>query len=281
VTVKYKGTYLRDLTRTLTEETATMTEFVGDRDKSKARLNTLRAKLDEGVFFAPRWAYVTVGGKRYRINGKHSAHVLDEANGHFPKDMKVVIDEWECDTDIDLAHLFAQYDNPISSRTATDVAGAHAKIHPELRGIKNTYIVKIMAGVSAHLNGIDTTRSVKAEDRANLVHDYPGYVHDFSSFKTPWIISRLGAAAAMFASWCANQSEAFTFWNLVSTESHPDTSHPTRVLAAWLKEISLAKSKPPHRETYTRCAHAWNAFRRGETTNLRYVKNGPLPTFSR
>lgn len=44
---------------------------------------------------------------------------------------------------------------------------------------------------------------------------------------------------------------------------------------------AIAKKRPDIREVYVRCIHAWNAFRRGDATALRYYKNAPLPKFAR
>jgi hypothetical protein len=89
--------------------------------------------------------------------------------------------------------------------------------------------------------------------------------------------------AAMFSTYTRDQMAAGTFWTAIRDETgvHPGT--PDRKLARYLMTTVLdagdtRKTKVDQREMMVKCLHAWNAWRRGETTNLNYFPNKPLPT---
>jgi hypothetical protein len=211
-----------------------------------------------------------------RVNGQHSSKVLAGCNGKFPEGMRVILDEWKVENEIDLATLFAQFDNSKSSRGAGDIAGAHAKTHADLSEVRNTYVTRLLSGIASYLNNFDG-KAMNAEERAILVHDYADFVARYAGMvKVAWL-GVVGATGAMFATDIVDREESLRFWNLIRTETHPDPTHPSRVLSAYLRTARSGRASAPSRVVYAKSIHAWNAYRRGETTHLRYFENAPLP----
>lgn len=285
MSTRYKGFKSVPLTQELATEFATMETFAGERPRKPKRLKFLNARLENNQFYSPRWAVAWLDGRKIRVNGQHSSIVLANANGRFPKNLQVIIDEFECDTDQDLAELFAQFDSRESGRSDGDMVGAHAKVHSEFTNVNNTYIDRLVRGIAFHVTGGYADGHPTSEERARLIHNNRDFVRQYWEMAKPrWIAGRLGAHAAMFASYTSNKSEAFTFWNLVATEAHPDPEHPTRKLRKWLDSIVVeGRSKSGRtdewtpRAVYVKCLRAWNAFRTGQPTDLRYHKKSPLP----
>ena len=86
--------------------------------------------------------------------------------------------------------------------------------------------------------------------------------------------------------------KAKEFWTLVKDESAPNRDDPTRVLNRYLLRTALAGGGPASnaahgkklvdfREMYVKCLHAWNAWRKGETTNLNYYAKADVPSVSK
>lgn len=89
--IKPEGSETRLLTPELATEFATMKGTIGERPIRQARIDMLKNKLADGLFFSPRWAVARIGNETVRVNGQHSSTMLAEANGSFPHGMSVII----------------------------------------------------------------------------------------------------------------------------------------------------------------------------------------------
>jgi hypothetical protein len=98
-------------------------------------------------------------------------------------------------------------------------------------------------------------------------------------------LNRQPVAAAMFATYQRSQSASLEFWTAVRDETDTAPTMPTRKLARYLLTVgvdsgsgaSRIRTVPP-REMYVKCLHAWNAWRKGETTNLNYYPDKEVPS---
>lgn len=278
-----KGTTIVPLTRELAEEFSTMPSHSGERRLRPGRLEFLHHRLQEGMFHTPKWATATLNGKRYRVNGQHSSTMLAQANGHFPVAMHVVIDEFACDTDQDLAELFAQFDNAKSTRTAGEMTLAHARVYDDLRDIKPTTIERGISGIAFAITNANELGTVDAETKSRLVHSNRDFLHFGNALIGARMFCRAPVIAAIYTTWKVDAEACMRFWKLTQDESHPDRGHPTRILSKLLNEITLtARQKNAFkawtsRAIYVKCLHAWNAYRKGTTTELKYHAESPLP----
>lgn len=260
------------LTRTLAEDFATMRGVPGERKLSNARQNFLRARYDDGKFHTPVWAVAVLGGVRHRVNGQHSSNMLLSLNGHFPIDRRVHLMEFSCDSQEDLAELFAQFDAKDSARSYSDILTSHGRIHAELNDVSPTSMATAVSGIAYALN---LNKKVGTDERARLVHAHQGFVIWANPFVKFRGISRAPVVGAMFDTYHKSRDAATEFWTLVKDESHADVNHPSRVLSRFLRDAIVqekehrgAKKWSP-RAFYTKCVHAWNAYRRGQRTQLK------------
>lgn len=136
--IKYLGTSTQPLTEVIAAEFATMPSHRGERPLRRSHVAWLEQKIKSGLFHAPRWAKATLGDKTYRVNGQHSSTALAQANGKFPSGLMVVIDQFACDTDSDIADLFAQFDPKQGARTEQEIIMATARQHDDLIQLKST-----------------------------------------------------------------------------------------------------------------------------------------------
>ena len=94
------------------------------------------------------------------------------------------------------------------------------------------------------------------------------------TIKTPEL-KRLNIVAAMFGTFCKNESEARKFWAEVARGGvEYEDNHPTTVLDAWLKaaiETKGQKRELKPAQFYQGCIFAWNAYREGKTiTSIKF-----------
>lgn len=280
---KLIGTRQEPLTPELALEFATMPAWEGERPLRPHRCKYLESRILDHQFYNPRWAVAYLDGRKYRVNGQHSSHVLATVNGDFPKGLMALIDEFQCENKNDLAELFGQFDNTISSRPAHEVTNAHARVHPELSHIKPTFVSRILAGIGYALSGEGENRPRSNEERAQLVHSHIPFILWAYPLSKLRHTSKAGVMAAAFSTWNRNQDAAEEFWSMVTEEDHADPRHPTRVLARFLREAvsasdpRIASKRWAPRAFYVKSIHAWNAWRRGENTDLKYRADAPLP----
>jgi hypothetical protein len=98
---------------------------------------------------------------------------------------------------------------------------------------------------------------------------------------------RSPVVAAMNATFQKNKKDADAFWTLVRDGSGPNHKSPDRVLNKFLltKYVNKAggvtsrsaKALAAPREMYVKCLHAWNAWRKDTTTDLKYHAQGKIP----
>ncbi|MEB3214526.1 MAG: hypothetical protein VKL39_24470 [Leptolyngbyaceae bacterium] len=274
------------MTVEIAEDFATMQAFQGERPEKPARLAYLDDKLHSGRFHAPRWATANLRGRIYRVNGQHSSRVLASANGHFPKHLNVIIDRYTCDTEEDLANLFAEFDPKASARTDTDVLNAHGRVEPTLADVTPSMMRSIVNGI-AYCRSIDTStamRDISTEEKGRWLHHHQDYALFRNSLGHHRPLRRVGVEGAIFRTFDKNRELAHEFWIAVRDESAPDVNCPTRVLGKFLLTAVTDADRGrgqswDARAFYYKSAHAWNAWRDGVSTQLKYLPNAPWPKF--
>ncbi len=273
------------LTPSIAMDFATMASHKGERPKIPQRLAYLNGKLERGLFHTPNWARAELNGRIYRVNGQHSSTVLAECNGHFPTEMNVVIEDFHCDTDEDIAELFAQFDAKISARSDGDIIMATARQFKELDDVKPTPIRLAVSALIAELviRGVVCNR-VSSDARRAMIGDNIPFILWSRQFTGTARMRLMGVLGAIAETYKKNATAATSFWQQVRDESNPSVTHPTRVLGKFLllakagTEVNRKTGKAwPVRAVFAKCIHAWNADRTDSGTALSYFEESPLP----
>lgn len=281
--IRHLSTKIVPCTPRLIKEFATMPGCRMERQLKPARLRFLEARIKDRLFHPPKWAKSLWGGKWYRVNGQHSSRALLESDGLLPSALNAVIDEYACDTEMDLCNLFSQFDSAASVRNTADVIGAHASLHEQLAAVPRAIINRCISGiVFTEFEG--AIGKCSPEERAGYVHDNVAFIMWAAEYVRGRNLSRAPIAAAMYLTYCRLDESATTFWQMVRDRNHPEVSHATRVLEKWLGE-SLNKRGTSGRQAvqwtpravFVKCIHAWNAFRNRRTTDLKYHPGSPIP----
>lgn len=287
------------VTKSLAEEFRDMDSATVDRPLSERRLQVYRKMVKEGGFRPVTWAKVfcKATGQEYRVNGQHTSTIFAELNLS-QHELYATIESYECDDLEDVAKLYATFDSKTMTRTSGEINHSFAALIPELAGVESKIINLLVAGLGfAHTpttHGSDRGFASQA-DRAELLFDNVDVCQ--------WIIRilkdgkkddrtklmRMPVIAAMIGSFRKCQKDAEEFWTLVRDETGATVDTPDRKLAKFLNQHFVqggAKANVPHRfrvlpkEFYVKSIHAWNAWRRDTTTQLKYQSDAKIPSFA-
>lgn len=291
---------LKDKPRTLRVTKALATEYANmdpaprDRPLSERRLQVYQRIFSQGSFRPVTWAKaecVETGGT-YRVNGKHTSILLSGLPSPLPE-FYVTIETYQCETLDDVARLYATFDSRTQSRTTSDINLSFAGTVPNLAELPAKSINVAVSGMSYHIHG-ESWGSIPPPERAELLLEHCDFVLWFHSIMTPpeyeeehrnsRHMQRQAVAAAMMGTWQKSQSDSTKFWMAVRNETGDKPTLPDRKLARYLLTVSVNKGPGSKkikvgtgREMYVKCIHAWNAWRRGETSNLQYYADADVP----
>jgi len=244
---------------------------------NSGRLRHLRKKADDGQLVTFHWATATMpDGRKYRVNGQHSATMLCELDGAFPEATFVHIDEYSVNGTEGLAVLFRQFDDRKSGRSAADVAGAYQGLE---EGLKDAAKPIAKLGIEAvtwfrrYIEGVPTKIGDEQYCLFNesTLHKYLLWLNEIFSIKTPEL-RRMPVVAAMHGTFEKNEEEARKFWLQVARggKEYEDNA-PSTVLDGWLKSIKEDRRDLKPGEYFRGCIYAWNAYREDKTIkDIRY-----------
>lgn len=287
------------VTKSLAKQYTEMDPAPHDRPLSERRLQVYQRLREQGLFRPVTWASAlcTETGGVYRVNGKHTSVMLSGLN-NMPDDFYVTVEEYECDTLEDVARLYATFDSKTQSRSSHDINASFAATVPELRDISTTNISRIVAGMSFAIEGGKYNSTISPAERAELLLEHTHFVVWCAGILSQGSPGEAGARvaarhlrrapviAAMFDTWTKSKTAADEFWCAVRDETGTSPTLPDRKLARLLLTTSLGHERSgsasthllPAREVYVKSLHAWNAWRNGESTAMKYYVDKPVPS---
>lgn len=291
-----------EITRKLAREFVEMTPAPGDRPYRDFRSAAYIKLAQAGRFRNPLWgrAYCRETGIEYRVNGKHTATMMYEwdlvAHGPYPK-LHALIEEYECDTLADVADLYATYDSPSTTRSSGDINRMFAAAVPELAGIKEHMINRYVTGLNHTPQRSQHSTKTLAERADVLLTETAAIVWIDKNLMHPEkerdaklkMLLRGPIIGAIFKSYKKDPLAALSFWTAVREESDPNNEAPSRKLARFLRTGTMSRQRvrtsrenvqlTDGRELWVKACHAWNAWRKGKPTDLRYYPKAELPEF--
>lgn len=289
--------------RALVEEFVNMEAAPHDRPLSEKRMQVYERILRNREFRTVTWASAVCleTNNTYRVNGKHTATLLAKLNP--VPEFHVTVERYQCDTLNDVAKLYNTFDSTLASRTTMDINLAFAATVRELAGVSPKVINLTVTAASFHQWSENELRRVPPAERAETLIDNVNFALWLQNFipsrGRPASDSQVGSvkpllrtpvANAMMATFRKGPRLSEEFWTAVRDETLPERNDPTRTLARYLAQVNVAggmgrnaagKKAIGQREIYAKCVHAWNAWRKGETTALKYHAAAPLPQASK
>lgn len=267
-----------------------------DRPLNPKRLDAYRKMLAAGLFRPVQWAtaYCNETQATYRANGKHTSNLFAEYE-ELPQAIHATIEHYHCETLHDVARLYATFDSRTQVRTTNDINRAFAAIDPDLCELPTKIINLCVTAISYARHGGEYAK-VPAAERAECLLDDPNkafiaWVHDVLGSSANREASRLlwrsPVVAAMYASYQKSRRDANEFWLAVRDGTGTTPKTPDRVLNRFLLSKNVthggatskkASSLTAPREMFVKCLHAWNAWRRDTTTDLKYHAQAKIPS---
>lgn len=265
-----------------------------DRPLNPKRVEAYRKMLAVGLFRPVQWATVHCNETQstYRVNGKHTSNLFAEYE-ELPQVIHATIEHYHCDDLDDVARLYATFDSRAQVRTTNDINRAFAAIDPELSELP-TKIINLCVTAIAYCKHGDQYAQVPAAERAECLLDahnkaFVSWVHEVlgnsGNREASRLLWRSSVVAAMHASYQKSRRDANEFWLAVRDGTGATPKTPDRVLNRFLLGKAVVGSKTTRRasglvsprEMFVKCLHAWNAWRRDTTTDLKYHAQGKIP----
>lgn len=277
----------RKVTQSLADVFNNMNPAPHDRPLRNDRVQHLKAEIIGGRFRTAEWASVKCkeDGHTYRVNGKHTSHVFSQLNGETPRGTTIIVTEFECDKLEDVAALYSTFDTRSSVRSSGDIN----RIYGAVAGldVAARIINRCVTGMSFAIWENGYARH-KADERAQLLiahKDFVEWAIQFQDTVRCRHLQRGPVIAAMFQTYRKNKSAAAEFWTAVRDGSGARPSVPDRKLERYLLSTSVntgagarGRDAASQREVYVKCLHAWNAWRSGTDTDLKFYPKVKTPS---
>lgn len=285
------------VTRSLAKQFSEMEPAPHDRPLSERRLTVYESLIKRNQFRPVTWATAICKETDglYRVNGKHTSTLLSTVEP-LPE-FYVTVEEYECETLDDVARLYATFDSNMQSRTAKDIYLSFASTVKEFAGIPTKIITTAPSSIYYAKFGESTHSRTQPADRAEMLLEYSEFVcwladlvakgttHEGQRSKQRCSqLLRVPVVAAMFSSWSRAQKSSTEFWAAVRDDSGIAQNSPDRKLSRYLLVTGMRKMDrggklriSSDREIYVKCLHAWNAWRKGVTTDLKYYPDAKIP----
>lgn len=276
------------ITKKLAEEFRDMTPSPGDRNLSDKRRSRLQSHVTKHTMRPCVWAkvYCKADSKTYRVNGQHTSTVMAEANGE-AKGLFAFVELYEADSLEDVASLYSTFDARFNSRSQNDLNRSFSHSVETLDDIPGPIINVAISGLSFALWGESGSAAAAPETRAALIPANAGFIlwlHDRTSElgKDIRIVKRAPITAAMYRTYEKDKKAATEFWDAVIHGSGSDFRSPDRKLHKYLlgtaiRSSSTERQRAGRREMYVKALHAWNAWRRGASSDLKFFANAEDP----
>lgn len=221
------------------------------------------------------------GGEYVLVNGQHQCRAILDAG----MPIIAVCEQWDCRTPSDLANLYRQYDNH-AARSLGDIA------LPEAQSLGIDWPTRI---ISLVLTGAQILEG-KTEARKNEKVELLKFHTDDGAFVNSIIgdhqrdskhLMRGAVAAAMMMTWAKHPELADRFWKQVRDGEFLTAKMPAYKLRNYLMQVNvfmglgarprINKNAANSHEIRSKCIIAWNAYRRNQTTDLKYFADKPVP----
>jgi len=273
-------TRTRNASRKLARDFASLKPFPGDRVLAPNRSAYLRRELEAGRFHGCDWAvfHCLETGENYRVNGKHTSHLLadDAISDELVSQVRITLKYFEGKTLQDGAECYQTFDDSVCSRTVGDINRSTAACILSLAGLPSRIINLCVQGMSFKIFGSGYSENKKGgkKERSALLFDnqeFCLFVYEVARGGDFKPMRRGPVAAAMYKSFQESPELAKRFWEAVRDGTNPDHTAVDRDLQRYLMLMNLnigsgargGTTKTRHvtrDEMYNRCVKTWETW---------------------
>lgn len=266
------------------EEFLSLNTFTGQRTKSIKHAKKLANEIENGTFRIGEIATAIAhfnGNKKVLMNGQHQLEAVIITG----KKIKAVYEIYDVFTPEDLSLLFRKFDNNL-------IRTLGQKSLVEARALDIDWPVKtislLTSGIRYKYGDVDGKSGIADfsvdEFKNHLkVGEFMNKLFNDVE-KKPVHLMRGPVAHAIMITWEKSQSDSEIFWKQVRDGDGLKRTDPAKVIRDFLLSSSVgfgqgAKGirKVSLHEMTSKCITAWNAFRKGTNTDLKYYSDKPVP----
>jgi hypothetical protein len=276
---------IKEVTPNLAEQFLKANIYDGQRPVSDKQLRVLSDAIDSGLFTVGHIAIAKQGwngNDSMMANGQHQCNAVISTG--IP--INAVVEEYNCKTPEDFSLLYRQFDNN-KSRTLDEVT------LPEARALNLNWHRMIIKAVMAGMGFIEGHTGVHKNKRVECLKKYVtegNFINDTLSCvkSTESKHLRRGAVvAAMMITFKKCSHDAEIFWEEVRDGEGLKGNSPSLKLRNYLLSTNCGfgrgvnapslNAAGSYREMYSKCIIAWNAYRRGDSTQLKFFADKKMP----
>lgn len=223
--------------------------------------------------------------ERYLVNGQHQANMVLKTG--VPVD--VIYEEYDCNESMeDVSLLYRQFDNHAGRSLQNKV-----KIEMAAQGIDwPDRIASLVVSAAALNEGIRAGHGNKKVELLKKYREYGNFINSIFVHKDTYSVTkenkhlaRASVAHAMIMTYDKCHEDSENFWEAVRDGDSLPRSDSRKVLRDFLMSItaktgrgaSYYKNFRSNHEITSKCITAWNAFRIGTTTQLKYFCDKQIP----
>lgn len=276
---------MEEITPEKAEMISRLNTYIGQRPKKEKHTKMLCNVIEKGLFTTGDIALGKQGwngGEMMVANGQHTCDAVMLTG----KPITAVVSEYYCKTPEDFALLYRQFDNT-PPRTLAEIS------LPEARSLNldwNKQVIQaVMCGIGLLEGHNGTHKNTRVESLKNYV-DVGNFINDILScvrLTESKHIRRAAVVAAMIVTFRKNHADAETFWEEVRDGENLKGRSPSLKLRNYLMttntNVGRGVNSPSlttaasSKEIYAKCIIAWNAYRRGDSTALKFFANKETP----
>jgi hypothetical protein len=268
-------------------------ELPGERPLNDARhAAELSREMESGEFLPETvtMATVEIDGVTYKLNGQHTAAARKMFNGSHDYPVRWV--HYRVPSVIDAARLYMKYDPKLATRSYHHLFQAFNANVGMFSQIQMKVLKLAAIAIAFDKGGRTETgkRNLPGQARIELPAQHTTEVELMADIvPTPRDarhLMREPVFCAIYQTILINQRSARQFWVAVRDGENMPKADPRKRLEVYLRENSYAQGrggavartrKATFHEMYSKCIHAWNAWRENYSTDLKVYKEAPLP----
>lgn len=281
-------TKIIDVGPKLAEKYLECNTYAGQRPIREKRLSQLVKEMEEGTFRTGQIAITHLkyndnqGNQKILVNGQHVSKAILIAG----KMEKVNIEIFECYDPEDTALLFRKFDNG-GTRSFQDMLRAESVA---LNIEWSPRISNLIASAASIKEGKQFSDKQEKTELLKKYLNFGKFLSNLFSVRERGTdishLVRIPVVYPILMTFEKCQENSHKFWSSVRDGENLKTNMPEYKLFRYLTRVCVASGRgassnhfriASQHEIISKCIHAWNAFRRGDTTDLKYYSQSPIP----
>jgi len=280
---------VRKLTPPTARELLEINVYEGQRKLRQNNLSSIETLMKRGEFTTGKIGIAILRHKKnYRLlmNGQHISTLVSNLN----ITVDVMWEEALCKNDVDVAHYFASFDT-LGARNSSNILGA-IKVALDLDWPNR--ILSLVAGATMMADngraGMKTpyylqNLLVKNQSFGNhLLTILRGDANGVCEKRLKFLL-RKPIAFAILTTYKIDEGDSLKFWSVVRDGIELKKDDPRKKLRDYLLQTtfcfthgaSSSRKVSTYHELISKCITAWNAYRKGDRTDLKYYRDKPIP----